>query len=653
MADEFKYLFSPLKIGNMKVKNRIVITSHETGTGFTREDSSSKEYIEYVRARAKGGVGLIICGGVMAHPTSEALDVCAPAHEGFRRKLSALKDAVHEHGAKILFQICHTGRQAFSYTSMKPTMGFSALPSPDLREMPHEMSVEEIEEMIDGYVAYAIDCKEAGLDGIELHGSHGYMLQQSWSWWANRRTDKYGEQMAFAYELIDRVRAAVGPDLVISVRISSDDLQPGGLNVENMTEIAQKLEATGKIDMINTSEGALYTTYTYAIGSSYIPLGAFTPLVGRIREGLKGIPILAVGRIKDHVQAERVLAEGHADLVGMVRAHIVDPEATNKAQSGRLEDIRKCIGCNNCIERIFKLHPLLCTQNAIIGKEDEMGRLTRAEVPKKILVVGAGPAGMEFAMVAAQRGHIVEIYEKASQPGGQIRFICRDPQRLDYDDLRRYQIGQLEKLSVPIHTETEVTVDLLREKRPECLVVATGSVPRDLTFPLSEQLVPGYDESIVMNLFDVYGNPEKVGSNVLIYDRLGDIRGLSTALFLVQMGKTVEVATELFFAGMESGYTYLPLFYDKLYRSGVKFTPSVVVKEVSGQEVELMNVFNFQVEKRSGVESLIPVLPQQAVDGLWRNLKGEIEEIHVIGDAASPRNLMQAVHDGFHLGRRI
>lgn len=651
MAGEFKYIFSPLKIGNMKVKNRIVITSHETGTGFTREDRTGEEYIEYVRARAKGGVGLIICGGVMAHPTSESLDVCAPSHEGFRKKLRALKEAAHEYGAKMIFQVCHTGRQAFSYTSMKPTMGFSALPSPDLREMPHEMSIEEIEEMIDGYVAYAVDCKEAGLDGVELHGSHGYMLQQSWSWWANRRADKYGEQMAFAYELIDRVRSAVGSDFVISVRISSDDLQPGGLSVDNMREIAQKLEATGKIDLINTSEGALYTTYTYAIGSSYIPLGAFTPLVGKIREGLDHVPIIAVGRIKDHVQAEKILAEGHADLVGMVRAHIVDPEATNKAQSGRLDDIRKCIACNNCIERIFKLHPLLCTQNPATGKERELGHLKPAQRPKKILVVGAGPAGMEFGRVAAQRGHTVEIYEKESEPGGQVRLICRDPQRLDYDDLRRYQLTQLEKLGVPIHTETEVTEDLLKEKMPECLVVATGSVPRDLTFPVSEQVVPGYDEAIVINLFDVYRNPENVGPNVLIFDRLGDIRALSTALFLSQMGKNVEVATELFAAGMEAGYTYLPLFYDKLSRNDVKFTPSVVVKEISGQDVGLMNIFNFKVETRSNVDSLIPVVPQQAVDGLWRSMKDHIKEAHVIGDAASPRNLMQAVHDGFHLGR--
>ncbi len=653
MSEQFKYLFSPLKIGPMKVKNRIVITSHETATGFTREDRSGDEYIEYVRARAKGGVGLMICGGVMAHPTSEALDVTAPPHEGFREKLRRLGEAVHEHGARVLFQVCHTGRQGSSYTSMKPTMGFSPLPSPDTREMPHEMSIAEIDEIIDGYVAYSVDCKEAGLDGVELHGTHGYLLQQSWSWWANRRTDEFGEQMAFAYELIDRVRDAVGEDFVVAVRISSDDLQPGGLGVDQMKEIAQKIEATGKVDLINTSEGALYTTYTYAIGSSYIPLGAFTPFVGKIREGLEKVPIIAAGRIKDHVQAEKVLADGHADLVGMTRAHLVDPEATNKALAGQMDDIRKCIACNNCIERIFRFHSLTCAQNPAVGKEKELGTLEPADTPKKIMIVGAGPAGMECAMLAAQRGHEVELYEKEAEPGGQVSLICKDSKRLDYEDLRRYQMMQLEKLGVPIHTNTEVTEDLIREKGPQCLVIATGSIPRNLTFPLSEQPVPGCDNKVVVTLFDVFKNPEKVGQNVMIYDRLGDIRALSTAMFLAEMGKNIEVATELFFSGMEAGYTYLPLFYGTLYRKGVKFTPCVLPKEISDGKVVLMNVFNFQEETRDHVDTLIPVIQQQAVDGLWRTFTEEMEEVHVIGDAASPRNLMQAIHDGFHLGRRI
>lgn len=653
MSQQFTYLFSPIKIGNVTIKNRIVITPHETAMGFTREDNDGGRYLEYIRARAKGGVGLIICGGVIATESGEAMGVCAPAHDSFRLKLRRLADACHEHGAKVFFQINHPGRQMLSYYSLKATMAFSALPSPDLREMPHEMSINEIEEIIDGFAAYAVDCKEAGLDGVELHGTHGYLLQQSWSWWANRRKDKYGEQMAFAYELIDRVRAAVGKDFAVGIRISSDDLQPGGLNVDHMKVIAQQLEATGKIDLINTSEGALYTTYTYAIGSSYVPLGAFTPLVGKIREGLNKVPIIAAGRIKDHVQAEKVLADGHADLVGMVRAHIVDPEATNKAMAGQLEDIRKCIACNNCIERVFRYHPMLCAQTPVTGNEREFGTLDHTSNPKKILVVGAGPAGMECARVAALRGHQVEVYEKESEPGGQVNLICRDPRRLDYEDLKRYQIRQLEKLGVPIHTKTEVTEELIWSKEPKCLVIATGSVPRDLTFPLSEMPVPGCTEKIVMNLFDVYKEPGAVGNNVLIYDRLGDLRALSTALFLSEMGKQVEMATELFFAGMEAGYTYLPFFYDQLYRRKVTFTPSVVVAEISGRKVDLMNVFNFQKETRADVDTFIPVVPQRPVDELWSSLRNEIDEVHVIGDAASPRNLMLAIHDGFHLGRRL
>lgn len=653
MSEQFKYLFTPLKIGSMTVKNRIVITAHETGTGFTRDDRDGEDHIEYIRARAKGGVGLIVCVGVQAHPTGAVLDVVAPSHEIFRPKLARLADAAHEYGAKVILQICHSGREMTSYSSLKPLMAFSALPSADTREMPHEMSIEEIEMIIDGCVAYAVDAKESGLDGIELHGTHGYLLQQSWSWWANRRTDRYGEQMSFAHEVINRVRAAVGNQFVIGVRISSDDLQPGGLNVDAMKEIAYRLEQTGNVDYINTSEGALFTTYAYAIGSSYIPLGAFTPFVGKIREGLERVPIIAVGRIKDHIQAEKVLADGHADLVGMTRAHIVDPEATIKAKTGQLDDVRKCIACNTCIERIFRYHPLLCAQNPAAANEKKIREPDRTSVPKSVMIVGAGPAGMECARLAAIRGHHVEIYEKEVEPGGQVNLISKDPHRLDFGDLTRYQKMQLDKLGVPIHTETEVTEAFIKEKAPGCLVVATGSVPRELTFPISEDTVPGYDEDRIMNLFDVYNEPENVGDNVIIFDRLGDIRALGLALFLAEMRKSVEIATELLFAGMEAGNTYLPLLYDRLYRRGVKFTPSVLVKEVAGPKIVLMNVFNFQEETREEVDTFIPVLPQKSVDGLWRSLRSEIGEIYVIGDAAAPRNVMQAVHDGFHLGNQI
>ena len=655
MSNQFKYLFSPLKIGNIVVKNRIVVTAHETQFGFTRDDNGGEQYIEYIRARARGGVGLIICSVVFVHPTSFCLGINQPPHDIFRKKLRRLADAVHEHGAKILFQVCHMGRGMDSHESLKPLMAFSALPSPDCREMPHEMTIEEIEEMIDAFVAYAVDFKEAGLDGVELHGTHGTMLLQSWSWWANRRKDKYGEQMAFAYELIDRVRKAVGKDFVISVRISSDDLLPGGLNVDNMVEIAQKLEATGKIDMIDTSEGALRSGYCYSIGTQYIPLGAFVPLVAKIRGGLQGIPILAAGKIKDPVQAEKILADGQADLVAMTRAHLVDPEATNKAMAGELDDIRKCLSCNyGCIDRVLGYgQPILCVQNPTVGHEKELGTLEHAQVSKKTMIVGAGPAGMECARIAALRGHKVEVYEKELEPGGQVKLICNDPGRSDLEDLIRYQVMQLSKLKVPIHTQIKVTEEFIRERAPQCLVIATGSVPKEITTPISEELVPGHDSEIVMDLFSVYKNPKAVGNNVLIFDRTGFHRGLATALFLAEMGKQVEVATPLFFAGMEAGFTHVPLLYDRLYRKGVKFTPSVEVKEITDHSVDFVNVFSSKQEKRQNVDTFIPVIQMRAEDALFRSLRKEIKEVYVIGDAASPRNIMQAIHDGYHLGRRI
>lgn len=654
MATQFKHLFSPLKIGNITVKNRIVITGHETAMDFSRDDNDGEQYIEYIRARAKGGPGLIICSTIEAHPTSEALRVTAPSHDIIKEKLRRLALAAHEYDAKILMQINHYGREMDSHESLKPLWAFSALPSPDMREMPHEMTVEEIKEIINAFAGYALDCKEAGFDGVEIHGSHGYMLQQSWSWFTNRRTDQYGEQMAFAYELIDKVREAVGRDFVISVRISMDDLMPGGLNVDKMKEIAQKLEATGKIDLINVSMGALNVTYAYAIASMYVPLGAFVPLTGVIRERLTRVPIIAAGRIKDPIQAEKILADGQADLVAMTRAHLVDPETTNKAMAGELDDIRKCIACNyGCIERVFRGQHVLCVQNPTVGNEREFGKLERASIPKNVMIVGLGPAGMECARVAALRGHQVEGYEKESEPGGQVNLYCKDPARVEFEDMTRYQIMQLKKLGVLIHTGIDVTDGLVRQKAPECLVVATGSIPREITFPISEEFVPGYDDETVMDLFEVYRNPKDVGDNVLIFDRVGFLQGLTTALFLAEMGKHVEIVTPLLFAGMDAGYTYLPLLYDRLYRKGVKFTPSLEVKEIANHKVTLVNVFSYAEQTREKVDTLIPVLPQKAEDRLFRSMRKEIKEVHVIGDAAAPRNLLQAIRDGFLLGHKI
>lgn len=654
MTEQLNYLSMPLKIGGMAVRNRIVFTAHETGYDFTRDDNEGDRYIDYLGARAKGGVGLIVAGPMMIHETSEMLGLAPPEHQRFREKLKRLGDEVHEAGAKIIYQLVHFGKEMDSHESLKPTMGFSALPSPDLQSMPHEMTIEEIEHMIDQYVAYAVDCKEAGLDGVELHGTHGYLLQQSWSWWANKREDRYGEQMAFAYELIDRVRAAVGEDFVVGVRISSDDLMPGGLGVEEMAEIAQKLEATGKIDMISCSEGALFTTYTYAIGTTYIPLGAWVPFVSKIKEELDSIPIVAAGRIKDHTQAEKIVSDGHADLVAMTRAHIVDPEATNKAFAGRSDDIRKCIGCNQgCIERVFGYQDVLCIQNPATGREKQYSSLGPAASAKRVMIVGAGPAGMECGRVAAERGHRVEIYEKGDEPGGQVNLICRDPARLDFEDLKRFQVMQLKKLDVPVYTQTEVTAEMILEKAPDCLVVATGSVPRDITTAFLEEPIPGYDNEIVMNLFDVYKDPKSVGDNVLLFDRLGLVYGLTTALFLIEQGRTVEIATQLPHAGMNAGYTYIPLLYDRLYKKGAKFTPSVEVKQIDDHSVTLMNVYNSEEQTRDGIDTFIPIIQQNAVDGIYRNLREKISDIYLLGDAAAPRNLMEAIHDGFHAGRRI
>lgn len=643
---EYKYLFTPIKLGPVVIKNRIVSSAHETLYGFYDGRFSPERYVEYQRARAKGGCGLIIAGTCIVDPTSALLDIDVLQPEELIPRFKMLADAVHEHGAKLFVQVVHVGKEIPSTATLRPGMGFSQSPGLTFREMPHEMEVEEIERMIDLYASYSEAAYLGGLDGVELHGGHGYLIQESWSPWGNQRTDEYGEQLKFATEILKRVKARVGEHFAVGMRISADDFIPGGMGVEQMKEIAKKLEETGMVDAINCTAGAMYGHYTIVIGPMYVPPGALVPLHAAIRGAVDHIPVFASCRINDPLQAEKILADGHADMVVMCRAQIADPELSNKAREGRIDEIRHCIACvQGCINRVLQGQPVTCLQNPQAGREKD-SPIEKAAQKKKVMVIGGGPAGMEAARVAAMRGHEVSLFEKEEQLGGQVKIHTRMPFREEFKEVVRWRELQLEKLGVKVHLNTLVDVDKVEENAPDVAVLAIGSRPSPPPFTVGNQEKVLNHEEILLGL-------KTVGKSVVILDHPARMIGVHLADYLAEQGKDVQIITPVLSPGLYLGFTEIPITYQRLMKKGVKFVPHTDIREVSNKIIKIFNVYTEKEGLIEGVDTVVYVCANTVDKTLEHTLKSVVKQIYVIGDCLSPRDTLQAIRDGFDCGRTI
>jgi mycofactocin system FadH/OYE family oxidoreductase 2 len=624
MNEEFRYLFEPLKVGSVTLKNRIVSPSHSTR--FAENGIVSDRLIAYHEARARGGVGLIITEAQPVHPSS--VPRLGMIHNWDDRVIPGFKNlskAVHKYECKIFGQITHHGRQMHSTLIRQPLLAPSPIPCPTIREIPKEMEVEEIKEIVDHFGTAARRLKEGGFDGVEVMIGHGYLLNQFLSPAMNKRTDKYGgsleNRLRIIFEVLDSVRENVGDNFACGVRMDGDEFIEGGLTLDDMKEVARRLEDTGQVDLLNITAGNYSVSYMIT-APWYMPLGYLVPVL-----------------------AEKILEDHQADLIGMVRALIADPEFPKKAQEGRLEDIRTCIGCCQMCSGVGTSTTLFlgCTGNASVGYEKETGELNPCEKRKRVLVIGGGPAGLELARVAAKRGHEVILCEREKELGGQVALIAKDPNRIEFGDIIRFLTVQVQKLGVEVRMELTVTPEMVMELNPDAVVLATGSEPH---IPF----IPGADKDTVVTTWEVLKQEREVGKRVLVIaGGVGHYGPLTLADFLADQGKYVEVVSTLSVVGGDIEIKTFKVIYQRLLEKGVVLTPFTGVKEILCGEVIVYNVYT-HAERRIPVDTAVIATENRSVNNLYFALKGKVKELYRVGDCVTPRGINDAIFEGYHLG---
>jgi 2,4-dienoyl-CoA reductase (NADPH2) len=643
---EFPYLFSPLRIGSVTVANRIVFSAHLTN--LAERNRPGPDLIAYYEARARGGAGLIITEEQSVHPTDHAYERLIMAFDeevipGYR----ALTDHVHAHGTPVLAQINHNGGQAGSLYTRLPVWAPSPIADPLFREVPKEMEASDIAEVVDAYARVAGHVRAGGFDGAELQASHSSLLRQFLSPYANRRSDAWGgsveRRARIVREVVEAIRGAVGRDFVLGLRIPGDELIDGGLTLRHSVETVRILDRDGMLDYFNTSLGTATHTLFMVEGSMHLPPGYQLFTASALRE-VTDLPVIGVGRIKDPVQAEQVLADGVCDLVGMVRQQIAEPDTARKAREGRHDEIRLCVSCNqDCIGREGLNLEVGCIANPASGHELTLASppppaapgtppTTRGRVPRRVLVVGGGPAGMQCAATAVRRGMEVTLAEAEPELGGQLRLAVRVPNRAELGDLARNLAGDLHRAGIGLRLGTRLGADEVLAGGWDVVVCCTGARPD-----------PPADG--VLSVWDVLSGAP-VGERVAVVDLVGFHQATSTSEWLAERGHRVDYLTPALSAGQDLGLTLdLEGWHRRALALGVVISTSLAPLGYERGHVQVVEAYSGRLRELGPFDTVVVANHGRSEDELYHQLRGRIE-VHRAGDCVAPRRAGNAVNDG-------
>jgi 2,4-dienoyl-CoA reductase-like NADH-dependent reductase (Old Yellow Enzyme family) len=647
-------IFEPITINKLEIPNRVVRAAHGTHLARHAFDEAS---IAYHAARAKGGCGLTIIEAASVHPSSEntLFNVDDRVIPGFE----AMMKAVRPYGMRVIEQLFHGGHQTFGEGG-RPPWSPSTIPSPILGAVPVPMGEPEIEEIVACFAAAALRCQEGGLDGVEIHGAHGYLIHQFLSPVTNRREDRWGgsleNRMRFLQEILRAVRKAVGPDYVVGVRVSASGAA-GGLAEPEIKTITRALLDEGLIDYFNASLGDYYRMDSM-VGGMQQPMGYELPSSAQLTEGVT-VPRIVSGRIRTLEEAEQVLREGVADLISMVRAQIADPDLVRKTRDGRVDEVRPCIACNQgCIGGLIRNQRLGCLVNPAVGFETTLAEdlIVRTATPKKVLIVGGGPSGMEAARVAALMGHKVVLAEAGPKLGGAIQAARRAPKLHTIGDIIDWQEREIYRLGVDVRLGTYLEADAVLAENADVVLVATGSQPRmdGVQFGVPGLPAAGHDLSHVISSHDLLLNPPRdLGQSAVVLDDTGHYEAIAAAEYLITKGLAVTFVTRFpaITPYVDTTMRTVPAL-ERLYAGDFTLLNRHRLVAI---EPGRATVQPLQSERPSTVEAdtVVWISPNAPMRTLYDELRQSHKSISLIGDALAPRDLQAAIAEGHRAARGI
>lgn len=675
-------LLQPYQLKHLRLRNRLMSTAHEPA--YSENGMPKDRYRLYHLEKAKGGIALTMtAGSALVSPDSPAAFGNLHAYDdAIVPWMKRLADDCHEHGAAVMIQLTHLGRRTrWNTADWLPVLSASPVREPAHRSFPKEAEDWDIERIVADYAAAASRMKEAGLDGIEFE-AYGHLMDSFWSPATNFRDDDYAgsleNRMRFSMMVVDAVRAAVGPDFIVGIRMVADEDWETGLTREDGVAIAGRFAASGKIDFLNIIRGHIETdaALTRVIPIQGMASAPHLDFAGEVRAATQ-FPVFHAARIADVATARHAIAEGKLDMVGMTRAHIADPHIGRKIMAGREHEIRPCVGATYCLDRIYEGGGALCIHNAATGREATIPQLIRKTegATKRVVIVGAGAAGLEAARVSAERGHEVTVFEATGQAGGQVRLAAQNPRRRELIGIVDWRLAELDRLGVPIRYDSWATADDVTALEPDIVVIATGGIPQNPPLEAGDDLVT--------SSWDIIAGAAKPGESVLVYDDNGGHQGMTAAEILARSGAKLElVSPERLFAPEMGGMNHVP-YIKAFHETGVRVTINTRVRAVRRDGNQLVATLGsdfadgYAEERR--VDQVVVEHGTLPLDELYhelrplasnggaiaydalikegaifptRNPEGRFALLR-IGDAVHARNIHAAIYDGIRYAIRF